>query len=264
MRLPERFMYYVYRCNSETNNNNDFLIASIIIRRVTRNEDLSIEAVANEANTSQASVSRYIRKMGFTGWQDFRDNCNGATKEMLSKRKLQAEKIRGNKSKEEIARDLCKNACDNIMATLESFDIKRIEEIINLLVNAKKVFIVGDEHAQSNFYTFQLDLLFSGVPTFLYKNNEIQQLSANFAGEGSVVLFLNVEKNFIAPPQVELLKNMKKNGAKLVAFFQQDEADLGIFDLTMKYGIAGSFNDGYYSLFVLAQIMSEYLICSER
>ena len=260
MRLPERFMYYVYRCNSETNNNNDFLIASIIIRRVTGNEDLSIEAVADEANTSQASVSRYIRKMGFTGWQDFRDNCNGSTKEMLSKRRLQAEKLRGDKGKEEVAGKLCKNACDNIMATLKSFDVKKVDEIIDLLVNARKVFIIGDEHAQSNFYTFQLDLLFSGVPTYLYKNNEMQQLSSSFAGEGTAVLFLNVEKNFIAPPQVELLKNMRKNGAKLVAFYQQDEADLGIFDMTLKYGIPGSFNDGYYSLFVLAQIMSEYLI----
>ena len=147
MRIPERFMFYVYRCNSETNNNSDFLIASIIIRRVTRNEDLSIEAVAEEANISQASVSRYIRKMGFAGWQDFRDNCNGSTKEMYGKRRLGAWK--NDRDINETADRLCKKAIGNIEATLNSFDGAKTEELVKMLLGAKKVFFIGDELIQS-------------------------------------------------------------------------------------------------------------------
>ena len=160
----------------------------------------------------------------------------------------------------DIKTDIHKAMMDNLVSTNDSFDYEKIDSILSLLESAKEVIFLGDEHALSIFYTLQLDLLFAGIPAYLYKNPDVQEGMATRVGPGTVVVFLNIENNFVSESRANVIKQMKGHGATIIVFSQQDVDDILEYDHIYKYGIAGSHNNGYYSLFFLSQILSGALI----
>ncbi|MBR5637001.1 MAG: hypothetical protein IKW81_08755 [Pseudobutyrivibrio sp.] len=257
MRAPEKIIMLLNHCNLDVSNQNDYIISSNIIRRVVMGEDLSMERISAESNISQASISRFIRKAGFDDWKDFRESCSGSCREMLQMRKLFSSK-RDNVG--EIADDVYERIISNITATKKCLDSSGIEYIIDLIEQSKEVFFVGDEHALSDFFTLQLDVVFSGTPAYLYRNSDIQQSFANRLSKDSLIIFMFVDNNFILPEQVELIKRAKEKGSTVVIFSQQDCLPEIECDYFYKYGKSNSVNDGYYSLFFLSQVMSELLV----
>ncbi len=258
MREPGKFLALMNHCNSEVANQNDYLIATNIIRRIVKNEDLSIEEVAGEINISTASVSRFIRKVGFKNWQDFRENCTGVASEMLSRRLFPSEKL--TLDEQALAFALYEKAVMNIKQTRDLIDTEKLIRFISIMKQADSVTFLGDEHALSCFYTFQLDLIFGGIPAYLYKNTQIQNLEAGRCTADSVVVFLNVENNFVTEDWKNAIRKMRERKAKVIVFSQQDLNGIMESDETYIYGISGSVNDGYYSLFLLSQILSELMI----
>ena len=67
-------------CNTQVANNNDYNIARTILSYVNDLEIVSLEELANQANILQASVRRFIKKMGFKSYQDFREFFQKANK----------------------------------------------------------------------------------------------------------------------------------------------------------------------------------------
>ena len=260
MREPNKVLMLMQHCNSAVTNQNEYMISSAIIRRVVQNEDLAIEQIADEANISQASVSRFVRKAGFDSWQSFRENCTGACHEIGQRRFVYDVGAKASKSLEDIKTDIYKAMMDNLTSTNDSLDYEKIDSILSLLESAKEVVFLGDEHALSIFYTLQLELRFAGIPAYLYKNSEVQEGMAGRVGPGTVVVFLNIENNFISKSQENVVEKMKKHGAAIIVFSQQDVDGILKYDHLYKYGIAGSHNNGYYSLFFLSQILSAALI----
>ena len=112
----------------------------------------------------------------------------------------------------------------------------------------------------STFYTFQLDLIFSGKTSYLYMNNNLQDAISTRSKEGTLVIFLNVENNFITDQRKDFLEKAHKNGSKILVFSQQDCSKLIPYDYCINYGVPNSVNDGYYSLFFISQVLSDALI----
>lgn len=260
MRQSSKLLALMQHCNSQVTNQNEYMISSAIIRRVVHNEDLSIEQIAEEASISQASISRFIRKAGFDSWQDFRECCSGACKEIGQRRFLSDSANKNPRSLAEIKENIYRAMTENISATNNGFDSEGMENIIAVLESAKEVIFLGDEHALSIFYTLQLDLMFSGITSYLYKNTDIQESLADRVKPGTVVVFLNVENNFVSDSRADVIRQMKDGGAKIIIFSQQDVDGLLVYDYLYRYGVSGSVNNGYYSLFFISQILSESLI----
>ena len=155
--------------------------------------------------------------------------------------------------------DVYQRAVSNLNATMQKIDRDVLRSVVMKMDNARSVSICGDDHTLSIFYTFQLDLMARGVPTFLFKNEEIQNMNASALQDGDVLLFLNVFRDFVHPEQLEILKQLrKKSDVYTVGLFQDDGLE-DLFDAYVLYGNGGSMNDGFYSLWMLSQIMSELL-----
>ena len=84
-------------------------------------------------------------------------------------------------------------------------------------------------------------------------------MNASALQDGDVLLFLNVFSDFVHPEQLEILQQLrKKHGVYTVGLFQDDGLE-DLFDAYVLYGNCGSMNDGFYSLWMLSQVMSELL-----
>ncbi|MCR5468641.1 MAG: winged helix-turn-helix transcriptional regulator [Lachnospiraceae bacterium] len=258
MRRPEDILMLLGHSDSEVTTQNDYLAATCIIRRIVKDESLSIEEVAEETNISSASVSRFIRKMGFDNWQGFRESCSGCAKEMQYRRLMNIENPAW--SVDELVENMFNRIIDNLNSTKETFDKELIEKFLSLMETADQVIFLGDEHSLSCFFTLQLDLIFRGIPAYLFKNQDVQDMEIDRCNENTLVVFFNVENNFLYSQRREQLANAKKRGAKVFVFSQQPIDDVIECDYVYRYGLPGSVNNGYYSLFFLSQIISEMLI----
>lgn len=253
----------VNHCNTQLTNENEYSIARAILNHVDQLDTMSLEVLANESNISQASVSRFIKKIGFKSYQDFRESLQKAVLELQLNRKFIHKEIYANCTDEQVIDKICQNSIDNIIETKRKLDIELIRHIVTLILKSPSVTFYGDDHALAIFYTLQLDLLANGISAYLFKTKQAQSLHLEFLEEQSVLLFFNVFDGFFSSEQKQFIQKARQKKVKTVLFCQDDIKEKEeMFDYVVTYGQVQSINQGYYSLIVLSQILSE--LCYHR
>ncbi len=258
-----RTIRLVNYCNTQVINPNEYAMIRTIFMHVSEHGGSgkihSVQQLAEEAAISQASVSRFIKKLGYASFEEFRYNFAKEFEQLYQDRENLHRAMFP--KMDNMYEDIYGRAAANLSSTLQIVDRKQLDRVVRKLDNARCVSICGDDHALSVFFTFQLDLMAREVPTFLFKNEEIQNMNASSLGKGDVLLFLNVCTDFVHPEQFDILKQLrKKKEVDVIGLFQEeDEQFKDLFDEYVLYGIKGSVNDGFYSLCMLSQIMSELL-----
>ncbi len=252
------FHSLVNYCNSHISNTSEYNIARAVFEITAAEGDLSLESLAGQANISQASVSRFVRKASFVSYQEFRECC-ALQPELLGARRrvAHAQGFQG-QGAGEIAGRLFERTMRNLQSTYSQLDLGALLDIVGRIKRAQSVSFFGDEHALSIFYPLQLDILASRRPAYLFKNEAVQEEHAGRLRQGDLAFFLNVSKNFIAPREKTLIRQMKGNGVYLALFSQEEPEELeGCFDLSYRYGLPGTHNDGFPSLCYLHQLLCE-------
>lgn len=77
---------FIKFCNERIANSNDYNIARTIINHIEDIKILSLEKIAEEANISPASVSRFINKAGFESFQAFKYEFELFTRDVKMRR----------------------------------------------------------------------------------------------------------------------------------------------------------------------------------
>lgn len=259
-----RVINLINYCNSQVTNVNDQAIIRALFLHASDESEAgpitSLEQIAREANISPASVSRFIRKAGYTSFEDFRTSFSRDLEQVYHRRAYDHARTYG-KGTADVFETIYQQALDNLRATNDSLDREQLRNIAQVLDNAHSVTIYGDEHALADLYTLQIDLMGRGVAAFLFKNEMMQQLHAQNLSEGDVVLFVTVAQDFIRSGQMTILKELhERKGITLIGLSQDDEPEFRtLFDHFVLYGLPGSLNDGFHSLWYLSLLMSELL-----
>ena len=71
--ILNKFLEFVQRCNTEAMNSNDYNIIQCVFQHIGKETFPSSNQLAEEANISKASLSRFIRKYNFESYQQFRN-----------------------------------------------------------------------------------------------------------------------------------------------------------------------------------------------
>ncbi|MCR5082214.1 MAG: hypothetical protein K6B15_01935 [Parasporobacterium sp.] len=251
-------------CNTSSNNGTDHHIATCILKKIAKREELTLEKVSEETDVSQASVSRFIRRAGFSSWQDFRGKCEQGAEIISLKRKIISNETFNGKKNKPV--QLCRydDITDNLKKTKETLDIDKINEIVGILKSSSNITVIGDVQAMSLFSPFQADMIVNGVPSYLFLNGEVQSLNTTYIDAKSLVILATTDIDFIKEKEIDFIKDTMKRGGKVVVFTQSHNflAEIDVKEesdniVVYEYGIEKTFNDGYYSLFYLLQIISE-------
>ena len=251
--------------NTQMNNSSEYNIARVILNNVSELESLSLENLAVLSNTSPASVSRLIKKVGYSSYQDFRESFPKSLLEIKLNRKLNHVVQFPSGKEQTIVETLYLKALRNLNATKDHIDLTKLNQIVEMMKQSSSVTFYGDDHSLSIFYTLQLDLLSLNISSYLFKTEQIQHLHSQFMQEHSMIIFLNVFDSFITPEQRKLIKKIRQKDVKIVGFGQEIKENWNdFFDVVYHYGIPRSTNDGFYSLFYLSQILSELLMLKYR
>lgn len=254
------FFSTINYADTQVSNETEYGISREILKAVNDKEDLSIEGLATKANISQASVSRVIRKIGFKSFAEFKEKFKASLADMKYKRKIAHMKYFPSESKEEIFTRLYGNALANIEATKNYLDFEKIDHLIEMMKEADSITFFGSEHELAIFYTLQLDLLANNKPTYLYHNEDIRSFHARMLEENSLFISLQVHKDFLEYGSKEDMLQVYENKKAKIVLFEQEESSVDEYcDLIIRYGEENSVNNGYYSLFLISQYISECL-----
>ncbi len=250
---------FIKFCNERLTNSNEYNIARVIISHFDNIKAVSQEAIANEANISVASVSRFINRAGFDSFQDFKYKVEIYNKDTRMRRILMHTMRFMRTSLEDMANHLYDDAINNLYQTKLNLDLDKLKKISHKLKHSRSVRIIGDSHELDDFYTYQLDLLINGIPSYLINVAELEKVQINNLNQDDSILYLDVHEDWFNDKKRIFLQKIKEQKVYSIIFGQEMHHLQNYADLIYIYGIKHSNNDGYYSLPYLSRVLSEMI-----
>lgn len=124
---------------------------------------LSSVELANKVGVSDPTVVRLCQKMGFTGYTEFKDELFKEQSQNNSRTPIDrlVNTIQGIEETNSFAAQVFQNELINFKETVAQFEVNSLEDIIDDMVNAEKIFIVGLNSCASlaHFIYFHLNRL---------------------------------------------------------------------------------------------------------
>ncbi|QCX34322.1 MurR/RpiR family transcriptional regulator [Caloramator sp. E03] len=115
-------------------------IAEYIINNTEKISDLSIVELAKESNTSEASIVRFCKTMGYKGYQDMKIKISV---DFTYKAKSIQGFVNADDSVEMIISKISKNNMQSIEKTMNILDKNDVERAAEALINARKINFYG-------------------------------------------------------------------------------------------------------------------------
>ncbi len=182
-----------------------------------------IAMIASSCGVSEATITRFVRKMGFDSLQLFKLTL---TEEMADskKRSILSEDISCDESVMVTANKLLANNIEILERTVGNLNEEIIDKCVELLKNAERVFFIGLGNsgfiAQESAYKF----LRIGINAKGMDNSHIIMLNMALLHQDNVVVAITHSgKSFEI---VEALNLAKKNGGKIIVITSNKNAEL--------------------------------------
>lgn len=254
----ENYFKFVKFCNEKVSSQNEYIISRVLLLHIHDMNRQSLENISREANISQASISRFISKLGFPSFQEFKHYMQLASTQLSLSRRLSVEQNHSRQNPEQTARKLLDDSLENLQATYEIVNFGKMQMVLQTMQKARTITIVGDTHELACFYMLQLDLLANGIPCQLTNISDLDRVRISKLGPDDVILYLEVFCEWFDTTKADFLNRLYEKGVQIISFSQDNPKLDACSTIHVTYGVAGSSNDGYYSLFYINRLLSQF------
>ncbi len=173
---------------------------------------MTAEEAAKQAKISQGSVSKFCQALGFRGYNDFQRNLQKIVSETITA--TQRLVFTTNSSYQ--SDDLLVMEAQNIMGLTEIINTKEYSDMVESIVNAKEVILLGARLSAAllPYLKYMLDKLRDHVHMVTPETNEWNMLSLKESKDTAIIVV-----GFPRYPNVivEKMKELKKKGFRLQA-----------------------------------------------
>lgn len=209
----------------------------------------SIEALAFEIKTSKAAIIRFSKKIGYSGFAEFKFE--------LSRYIISG--IRENKNENmDIARSITSLYAGYIKQINDYIDLKNVKAIAKTLANAKRVKIIGKNRTGFSALQFRYRLTKIGFDAEPITDGMLLNQIEDSLTKGDVAVIFTTRA--IDPVYYDSIKKIKKNGVLTVVIScsQTDllkQADFHVLLPSIENASTSSFLDNQTILFVFIEIL---------
>lgn len=257
MKTTSTFFRFINYCNIELSNDNEFAIVKTIMEMLAEGNILSLEDFALKASISPASISRFIRKMGYDNYQEFRHSFLSSITELNLSRQLSNAKIQvtpGLSLQEQIFNDSIRN----LQVTLQNLDTLKLNHILKVMLESNTVIFVGSDLALNSFFRVQLDLIARHIPAYLWKNPDAVQVQLKQIEKNDCIVLLDdsIKRSEILETTIKQVHLLECNKILLT---QDRNVNYDEYTEVLLYGDESTSIYGIDSLFALSHLFS-YLI----
>ena len=235
-------------------------IADFIINNPQRIIPLYITALADECETSEATIVRFARKIGFEGYQ-------GLKLSIASDSELKPinENIKESDTAFEIFEKVCEDIYSSLEKTKKSINKEQLQKCCEILSRADNILIFGLGNSASVAIDAAHKMFRLGLNAHAYTDNHMQAIAATHKSENGVVI--GISHSGHSKDIIESMKIAKENGATTIAITQNNKSPINkISDYSLEtvsdetnYRILG-LNSRIAQLAIIDTIYS-YLVC---
>ncbi len=176
---------------------------------------LTVEKLAKLSDVSIATVTRFVIFLGYKGYPEFLKDTQESMQQQVIKTERMKIKSKKNCGEEEDIYELFEEDLNNIKSTMEGLNLYELKKAVNLLLNAKRIYIVARRSSSvlGVFIKYYLDLMFNNVN--LIENIEQIPKQVNEFNDKDVIIGISFEK--YARSTVEIFTHLKRKGATTIA-----------------------------------------------
>ncbi|AGF56409.1 MULTISPECIES: MurR/RpiR family transcriptional regulator [Clostridium] len=190
-------------------------IAKYILSNPNSTPFLTVEKLAKLSGVSIATVTRFVIFLGYKGYPEFLKDTQQSMQQQVSKNERLKNDSNENSDDEKEVYDIFEEDLNNIKLTMEELDLYELKKAVNLLLNAKKIYIVARRSASvlGSFLKYYLDFMFNSV-NLIENIEQIPKQINGFSGE-EVIIGISFEK--YARSTVEIVAHLKSRGVATIA-----------------------------------------------
>lgn len=187
----------------DTLTNSEKIVADFFIKNINEEEDFSAANIAEKLHVSEASLTRFSKKCGFTGYREFtyyyKDNIpNNPLKYRKLTKKVLAD-------------------YDEILTKSYSLiDEEQIEHIIKFIINAKRVYFYGIGSSGLVAQEMKSRFMRLGLYCDAFTDPDMIKMNSALLDENCVVIALSISSE--TPVILSAVEQAYKNDAKTVLF----------------------------------------------
>ena len=199
-------------------------IAEYILSNPKDVKHLRIKDLAKECGVAEATVTRFVRTIGFNSYQDFKISIAELTTTRKEKKEFVYDEVSKDDSIDNLSNKIIAINIKALEDTHKILNIKEIKKAINAIDNADKIDIYGAggsfiaaENARMRFYRI-------GKRCMVYNDPNQEMVSASLLTNKDIAIGISNSGRTIST--VNALKLAKENGAKTICITNFDKTPL--------------------------------------
>ncbi len=179
---------------------------------------LSMRQVAAKANVPPPTMNRLAKSIGFATYNAFRDIYRGDFYDITSDYPQKAEQLQASAGSSDFDQTLLnfrQAGLSNLNNLFDSLDEKKMTEIIDSLIGARNVIVVGmhASHSMANYFHYVAAMCFRNWHLITRHNGEIADRIVDLNSEDVVVA---ISLDPCAADTILVAKQAKKIGARVI------------------------------------------------
>ncbi|NLY18983.1 MAG: MurR/RpiR family transcriptional regulator [Clostridiaceae bacterium] len=191
-------------------------IATYIIEQYDKAAFMTASRLGEVTGVSESTVVRFPLELGFSGYPAFLKELNALVKNKLtSVQRLEVSSTRIDK--EHVVKSVLQSDLNKIKMTLEEIDEKHINNIVDEILKAKRIFILGVRSSAplASFMGFYFNLIFDNVR--LVHTTSVSEMFEQIvnAGKGDVVIGISFPR--YSRRTTKAMQLVQSQGATVIA-----------------------------------------------
>lgn len=190
-------------------------IAKYILAHPNSTPFLTVEKLAKLSGVSIATVTRFVIFLGYKGYPEFLKDTQESMQQQVSKTKrIRIDSDSGDSEERDIY-NIFEDDVNNIKLTMEDLNIYELRRSVNLLLNAKRIYIVARRSSSvlGMFLKYYLDLMFNNVNLI----EHIEQIPKQISGVNNEDVIIGITFEKYARSTVEIFTHLKRMGATTIS-----------------------------------------------
>lgn len=218
---------------------------------------LNAKEIGEKLNTSDTSIIRFIKKLGYQNFGSFKTNLK---KQLESDILTPTEKLKSNNEllkNSNLNNLFFKNIDLGLSSTFNSDSIKTLEKITTLVCKSRKKFVIGFKSTSGivSFFGLRLGYLMENVETFFSDSSELIKRIVDINSEDVLIIFAYAKYSKTYDILIEIAKEA---GAKIIIFTDKKSSPyVFLGDEIFVSDVTGT---SFFSSMIVTQAVCEYLL----
>ena len=219
-----------------------------------------ISEVAKKSNTSEATIVRFAKKLGFNGYQQLK---------IVIAQEDNYRPINQNISLNDTPFEIYNKVCDELYCSLEqtksSLNRNALQSCCDKLLSADKILIIGLGNSAAVAIDAAHKMLRLGLNATAYTDNHIQSIAVSHTNEKSTILAISHSGH--SRDIIEALKIAKNNGATTITITNFEKTPINKVSDIILHALSDENNYRILGLtsrithLVIIDTIYSYLVC---